>query len=95
MLKPSVTTEEYLKGYADILKRISIADLKESFDRVSSMHGGVDIALLCYEKPGDFCHRHLFADWWKEQTGEVIPEFGVEDLCDEIEKENVGQLSLF
>ena len=23
----------------------------------------VDIALICYEKPDDFCHRHLVADW--------------------------------
>lgn len=22
-----------------------------------------DIALVCYEKPQDFCHRHLVADW--------------------------------
>lgn len=22
-----------------------------------------DICLICYEKPGDFCHRHLVADW--------------------------------
>ena len=22
-----------------------------------------DIALVCYEKPGDFCHRHLVAEW--------------------------------
>ena len=22
-----------------------------------------DIAIICYEKPGDFCHRHLVADW--------------------------------
>ncbi len=22
-----------------------------------------DIALVCYEKPLDFCHRHLVADW--------------------------------
>lgn len=22
-----------------------------------------DIALVCYEKPSDFCHRHLVADW--------------------------------
>lgn len=22
-----------------------------------------DIALVCYEKPTDFCHRHLVADW--------------------------------
>ena len=24
------------------------------------------IALICYEKPTDFCHRHLVADWFKE-----------------------------
>lgn len=23
----------------------------------------VNIALICYEKPSDFCHRHLVADW--------------------------------
>lgn len=23
----------------------------------------VDICLICYEKPSDFCHRHLVADW--------------------------------
>lgn len=22
-----------------------------------------DICLMCYEKPSDFCHRHLVADW--------------------------------
>ena len=22
-----------------------------------------DIVLVCYEKPQDFCHRHLVADW--------------------------------
>lgn len=25
-----------------------------------------DICLICYEKPGDFCHRHLVADWLNE-----------------------------
>lgn len=24
------------------------------------------IALICYEKPTDFCHRHLVAKWLKE-----------------------------
>lgn len=24
------------------------------------------IALLCYEKPDDFCHRHLVADWLRK-----------------------------
>lgn len=33
-----------------------------------------DIALLCYERPGQFCHRRLFAAWWQERTGQQIPE---------------------
>ena len=24
------------------------------------------IALICYEKPTDFCHRHLVADWFNK-----------------------------
>lgn len=24
------------------------------------------IALVCYEKPSDFCHRHLVADWFNK-----------------------------
>jgi uncharacterized protein (DUF488 family) len=22
-----------------------------------------DVAMICFEKPADFCHRHLVADW--------------------------------
>ena len=39
---------------------------------------GKDVVLLCYEDvrkgESDWCHRTVFADWWKEKTGEVIPE---------------------
>lgn len=27
---------------------------------------GKDFCLICYEKPSDFCHRHLVADWLNE-----------------------------
>ena len=23
-------------------------------------------ALICYERPGDFCHRHLVAEWFRK-----------------------------
>lgn len=36
-----------------------------------------DIALCCFEKPGDFCHRHLLAEWIKERTGIEITEYPV------------------
>lgn len=34
------------------------------------------IALVCYEKPEDFCHRHLVAEWLK-QNGFQCEEFRV------------------
>ncbi|MBR0074265.1 MAG: hypothetical protein IJP96_00740 [Synergistaceae bacterium] len=32
--------------------------------------------LLCWEKPGDFCHRRLVAKWLEEATGQEVPEWG-------------------
>lgn len=31
-----------------------------------SLWSNVDICLVCYENPSDFCHRHLVADWLNE-----------------------------
>lgn len=30
---------------------------------LKSLSGTKDFVLLCYEKPSDFCHRHLVAKW--------------------------------
>ena len=30
-----------------------------------------DIILACYEKPGEFCHLHLVADWLTENGFET------------------------
>lgn len=38
---------------------------------------GKPVVLCCYEdvrKPHEWCHRLVFAEWWKERTGEVIEE---------------------
>lgn len=32
--------------------------------------------LLCYEKPGLFCHRRLVAKWFENELGVVVPEVG-------------------
>ena len=34
-----------------------------------------DVVLLCYEKPGDFCHRHIVADWIEENLGLIVEEY--------------------
>lgn len=32
---------------------------------------GKDVVLLCYEKPTDFCHRHIVANWLREAGYDV------------------------
>ncbi len=46
----------------EVLRRLSRRAVRDELARLS---GGFDrtIVLMCYEKPGDFCHRHLVAGW--------------------------------
>ena len=34
-----------------------------------------NVVLLCYEKPSDFCHRHLVADWINNNTDYEVTEW--------------------
>ena len=36
-----------------------------------------NMILLCYEKSGDFCHRHVLADWLEENFGYRVEEYDV------------------
>ena len=38
---------------------------------IANLSGGEldKVILLCYEKPTDFCHRHLVADWINKHKG--------------------------
>ena len=44
-------------------------------NELRELTGGEEIALVCYEKPEDFCHRHLVANWMRE-NGIQIKEYG-------------------
>lgn len=71
--------DEYVIRYhKEILNRLTI---KQVITELRELADGKDIALVCYEKPSDFCHRHLVAQWlinngfrceeWKEEKPEV------------------------
>ena len=38
-------------------------DPVEVYKELCSIYNSEDVTLICYEKPGDFCHRHLVAEW--------------------------------
>ena len=47
-------------------------------NELSEISEGKDCALVCYEAPDKFCHRHLVADWLNS-AGYDVNEFGVDD----------------
>ena len=74
MLSDACSYEEYLKLYDQILARQNAYQVVR---QIESLSGGRDVALCCYEKPGDFCHRHILAKWITDNTGIEVKEFGV------------------
>lgn len=78
MLSDECSLEQYIEEYKKILSEVSIDAFRSHLIEISKRHGGKDIALCCYEKPTDFCHRHLLSDWIEEKTGVRIEEFGFE-----------------
>lgn len=55
-----VSEDEYVRQYTEKLDRLDKTVLLQKIEQLS---GGNDVLLLCYEKEGDFCHRHLVAQW--------------------------------
>ena len=65
---------EYEKRYkTEVLSLFKDANIL--LERISFISGGKDAALCCYEKPSDFCHRHILAKWLEEQAGIKVEEF--------------------
>lgn len=48
---------------SEVLDKLNANDVIEELVGVLDIDEDIDICLLCYEKPSDFCHRHLVADW--------------------------------
>ena len=91
MLDDRLTDEEYIRMYRnDVLRLVDARSLIQDLERASR---GMDVALCCFEKPGDFCHRHILAKWLNEQTGIEVSEFGVAESRQETLKPE--QQSLF
>lgn len=56
-----ITAEDYIRIYeTEVLNHLNPHTVVSELTKMADGH---DIVLLCYEKTGDFCHRHLVADW--------------------------------
>ena len=68
---------EFRKAYRARLHRLTPKVLAELHELVGA-YAPAPIVLLCYEPPGEFCHRRLLAEWIEQHLGMEIPELGGE-----------------
>lgn len=52
----NVSPELFTKLFQHYLNRLDKSEFLAAW-------GNQDVILLCYEKPNEFCHRHIVADW--------------------------------
>lgn len=82
------TEEEYTRRFkAEILSRVNA---RAFVDKITQISQGHDVALCCFEKPGEFCHRHIVAEWLKEQLGIEVDEYGVSKQPQQIQLDLFG-----
>lgn len=77
MLDENMTEEEYISHYQKLV--LEPLDVNKFIEMLKTMGRGKDVALCCYEKPGQFCHRHLLAEWLNKKANLGIKEFGVKE----------------
>lgn len=56
------------------LYRAQVLDRLDPMQVIREM-GGDNFIMLCFEPPGEFCHRRVVAAWLRKHTGVLIEEF--------------------
>lgn len=54
----------YIKCFKEqVTDKLNILDVIRDLIDLSDVSANKNICLICYEKPSDFCHRHLVSKW--------------------------------
>jgi len=73
--------KEYKEGNIDqdkytelFIKHVLVPlDAQQVYNYLCAEYGR-NVTLLCYEKPGDFCHRHIVANWFNNNLNIKVEE---------------------
>ena len=76
---------EFEAAYRAHLERVGVERLRKQLEDIAAQHPGEPLVLLCWEKPGEPCHRRIAADWLEEHglgpVREVRPVNGTTRTC--------------
>jgi hypothetical protein len=98
MLAPTAKTfaleseAAYEESYRSQLDRHGPEKIYRVLKEISDQENGAELVLLCFEDvKKDWCHRTMFARWWKDKTGTDITELGDPNIA--LDKD-LGQMRL-
>ncbi|MDP9475314.1 MAG: DUF488 domain-containing protein [Actinomycetota bacterium] len=63
--------EEFERAYRQGLEQIGIETIMRKLERIGREAGGLPLALLCFERVDEFCHRHVLRDFMTERGVEI------------------------
>jgi hypothetical protein len=68
LVKAGLSQEAFIKAYrAEVLDKLDARQVLRDL-------GGDDLVLLCWEPPGEFCHRRVVAAWLQTKLNVKVPE---------------------
>lgn len=75
----NMNLERFKTAYYEKLRGIGTERIISMVNRLGerAQSEGKELVLLCFEDvrvPEEWCHRTIFAEWWAENTGEIIEE---------------------
>lgn len=65
----------YRVEYDKILRLNPPMRVLHDLEQIARNNGVDAIALICFETPDKFCHRHLVAEWFRDKLGIEVKEF--------------------
>ena len=70
-----VSKTEYILEYSDMLCALrDSGKLAKILEKIKTRFSEKDVVFLCYEKKGDFCHRHCLAKFLEDFYGLEVKE---------------------
>ena len=63
------------------LKMLNAYSPKFIYEELYNISGGKDCVLLCYEKTGCFCHRHIVAQWLRDAQYDIFEWSKNQEVC--------------
>jgi hypothetical protein len=74
LISADLTEADFTDHYRARLDKVGVDAMRRLLYAISARHGGARLVLLCFERPDQFCHRHVWRYWWEERTGQIVSE---------------------